>query len=128
MIVRRGNIAVGRRAEYEICRFLMRRGQAILERNYRMGHLEIDVITLDTSGIHFVEVKSLVGKSLFRPEDKVDSIKRKRLAFAANSYMRGLAEGISADTEAVFDIAAVRFDGGRMKIRYYQNAYIPLYT
>ena len=49
---------IGRHGEDLVCRFLMESGHCILERNFRCGHLEIDIITLDRNGIHFVEVKT----------------------------------------------------------------------
>ena len=49
---------IGRHGEDLVCRFLMESGHCILERNFRSGHLEIDIITLDRNGIHFVEVKT----------------------------------------------------------------------
>jgi putative endonuclease len=33
-------------------------GHTILERNWRSGHLEIDIISFDKDGTHFVEVKT----------------------------------------------------------------------
>ena len=39
-------------------RYLEQLGHTVLERNWRHSHLEIDLITLDAEGLHFVEVKS----------------------------------------------------------------------
>ena len=40
---------IGRVAEDMACEFLMRRGHTILGRNWRSGHLELDVISLDSA-------------------------------------------------------------------------------
>ena len=50
---------IGRRGEDIVCDYLVDRGHTILERNWRWGHLEIDIISINNIGIHFVEVKSL---------------------------------------------------------------------
>ena len=49
---------LGKAGEYVACGFLRSMGHIILERNWRSGHLEIDIISLDRDGIHFVEVKT----------------------------------------------------------------------
>ncbi|HAW06425.1 MAG TPA: endonuclease, partial [Rikenellaceae bacterium] len=42
----KGRGEFGRRGEDEACMYLVSQGHTILERNWRCGHLEIDVITL----------------------------------------------------------------------------------
>ena len=49
---------LGERGENVACRYLESMGHTILERNWRNGHLEIDIISVDPEGIHFVEVKA----------------------------------------------------------------------
>ena len=49
---------LGRLGEDIACDLLRKMGHTILERNYRNGHLEIDIISIDADGIHFVEVKT----------------------------------------------------------------------
>ena len=44
----------GRRGEDEACRYLRDRGHEIIRRNWRCGHLEIDIISLDPEGLHIV--------------------------------------------------------------------------
>ena len=52
------NAKLGKFGEDEVAAFLIGRGHTVLERNWRSGHLEIDLITEAADGIHFVEVKS----------------------------------------------------------------------
>ena len=42
--------SLGRLGEDMACRFLQGRGHAILERNWRSGHLEIDIISFNVKG------------------------------------------------------------------------------
>ena len=67
----KGRGEFGRRGEDEACMYLVSQGHTILERNWRCGHLEIDVITLAGDGIHFVEVKSRMVPVQGRPEEAV---------------------------------------------------------
>ena len=52
---------LGRKGEEIVCKYLIDNGHTILERNWRCGHLEIDIISINKIGIHFVEVKSRVA-------------------------------------------------------------------
>lgn len=116
---------IGRIGEDLVCKYLMDRGHTILERNWRAGHLEIDIISMDRNGIHFVEVKSRFRPGDAAPEEKVDAAKRKRTAAAAARYLLTHDTG---EQECFFDVAAVRLDGERTDIRYYPQAYMPLFT
>lgn len=121
------NIRTGKRGEEETCAYLIRSGHTILERNFRCGHLEIDIISLDKDGIHFVEVKSLTAPTGSRPEEKVGRIKQKRIAAAAGRYLAEKDGGRFGSLEVFMDVAAVVFDGDKTEINYFPNAYIPMY-
>lgn len=115
--------AIGRHAEDLVCRFLAREGHTILERNWRSGHLEIDIITMDRNGIHFVEVKSRRTPGQADPAENVNAVKQRRIVAAAKGYIRRMAD---RDTEFFFDVATVTFDGRHTEIRYYPQAYLPV--
>ena len=70
---------LGRMAEDLACDYLIKRGHTILSRNWRSGHLELDVISLDPAGIHFVEVKARVAPAQAGPEENVGFIKQKKM-------------------------------------------------
>ena len=65
----------GKKGEEIVCRWLTDHGHTILERNWRYGHLEIDIISYDRSGIHFVEVKSRKTPFEAEPQDCVTTPK-----------------------------------------------------
>ena len=44
---------LGQRGEDIACDYLRRIGHTILERNWRSGHLEIDIISISKNGIHY---------------------------------------------------------------------------
>ena len=101
-------------------------GQRILERNWRSGHLEVDIVTAAPDGLHFVEVKSLVAPVAEDPTSKVDSAKRRHITSAALRYLHEKKPG--ADLEVFFDIVTVVFFNDYTDIQYYPSAWIPMYT
>ena len=114
---------VGRHGEDLVCRYMMDAGHTILERNWRYGHLEVDIISMDGNGIHFVEVKSRRTPMQAEPEESVNATKRRRMVRAAEGYLR--VKGLE-DMECSFDVASVTFDGKRTEIRYLPEAFIPI--
>ena len=105
-------------------RHLEQLGHTVLDRNWRHSHLEIDLITLDAEGLHFVEVKSRTAPVSAAPEDNVDYRKRRHLTTAALSYLNA---GHFGDRDVFFDIVTVIFVGERTEIQYYKQAFIPIY-
>lgn len=69
---------LGKRGEDEACELLIKKGHAILERNYRCGHLEIDIISIDSDGLHFVEVKTRMAPVCAEPEEKCNPFETKK--------------------------------------------------
>lgn len=121
-------MSLGRRGEDIACGFLSGKGHTIVERNYRSGHLEIDIITLDKDGVHFVEVKSRVAPVAVSPEENVTAAKQKKVADAALRYLHTSKDKrLSADLEVSFDVVAVTFDGGGEIVEWFPNAYYPMY-
>ena len=119
---------LGRRGEDVACEFLEELGHQIVRRNYRSGHLEIDIISTDGNGVHFVEVKSRVAPVAAAPEENVTSLKQKKIANAALRYLNNSKDpGISGGMDVSFDIVAVTFDGGETNVDWFPNAFIPIY-
>ena len=123
---RRGRSALGRRGEDLACDFLCSRGHHILERNWRGGHLEIDIISEADDGVHFVEVKSRTAPAEAAPEEKVGALKQRRISEAALKYLNARTGG--EGQEVFFDIVSVLFDGNGAEVKYFPQAWIPLYT
>lgn len=80
---------VGKIGEETACQIMKKKGFRIVETNWRFGHLEMDIIAINRKEIAFVEVKtrtSTFGNK--RPEEYVDELKRRRMAAAANAYIK----------------------------------------
>ena len=95
----------GKWGEDEAAHFLERKGYVILERDWRLGKRDLDIIALteDQSTIVFVEVKSRDNNAFQEPEESVDVPKMRNLAIAANGYIK--LNGISMDVR--FDIISI---------------------
>ncbi len=118
---------IGKLGEDIACEALEKMGHVILERNWRSGHLEIDIVSYDPSGVHFVEVKTRSRSIQAPPQNNVGRNKQKRIVKAAQSFLRtgkGLPYG---GHEYFFDIMAVTFDGKGFRTEWFPQAYIPLY-
>ena len=119
---------MGKQGEDEVCQYLIRHGHTILDRNWRYGHLEIDIVSLAPDGIHFVEVKSRVVPVQGDPQDAVNAKKQKNIAVAAGKYMSMKENTLGSGLEVWFDVAAVVYDRGSMTVNYFAGAFIPIYT
>ena len=120
---------VGKRGEDEACAYLRTLGQEVIARNWRNGHLELDIVTLDGAGIHFVEVKSLTAPVTADPVLKVNWKKRERMVRAAGAFMRSEErKALTFDLEVFFDVVTVIFNGKEVETEYYPQAFIPTYV
>ena len=119
--------SLGRLGEDIACSFLESKGHTILERNWRSGHLEVDIISFNEEGIHFVEVKTRRQSIQAPPQDNVDIMKQRRIAKAAQAYLRTRQGLPYRCMESMFDIVAVTFRGDDAEIELFEQAYIPMY-
>ena len=118
---------LGKLGEDIACNILTDMGHVILERNWRSGHLEVDIISFDPDGIHFVEVKTRRFNIQAPPQESVDWTKQSRIAKAARGFLRtrkGLPYG---NNESHFDIMAITFKGETWTHEWFPQAYIPIY-
>ena len=116
---------LGELGEQMACDFLQTRGHQILDRNWRGGHLEIDIVSEAADGLHFVEVKARKTPVTTSIDDQVNSVKRKRISAAALQYLNNKN---LAGREVFFDVVSVLFNGQETTVRYIPQAWIPLYT
>ena len=115
----------GRRGEDAAAAYLAAAGHRILERNWRSGHLEVDIISETPDAIHFVEVKARKTPVTTSIDDQVNSIKQKRISAAALKYLNN--KNLSG-REVFFDVVSVLFNGQETTVRYIPQAWIPMYT
>lgn len=118
---------LGKQGEDIACALLESMGHTILERNWRSGHLEIDVISLGADGIHFVEVKARRLSIQAPPQENVDRAKQSRIVKAAGRYLKSGKGKPYGCRECMFDVVAVTFEGNEAKTEWFPQAYIPIY-
>ena len=119
--------SLGKKGEDMVCEFLQSKGHTILERNFRSGHLEIDIISFDAEGIHFVEVKTRRMSVQAPPQDNVDRTKQANIVKAAGRYLRSGKGTPYGCMECMFDVVAITFEGSEHKTDWFPQAYIPIY-
>ena len=96
---------LGKWGEDEAALYYEDRGYEILERDWKVGKRDIDLIALteDKDTLVFVEVKTRQNNDLQEPEEAVDVKKMRNLAIAANAYVKlhGLDMDVRFDTISV---------------------------
>lgn len=110
-------------------KFLAEKGQVIVKRNFRARGGEIDIITADGNGIHFVEVKTRRPPVMAAPTACVDSTKQRRIVRTAQKWLSSEASEEMRRMECSFDIVGVTFgaDGGT-EVEYIRQAFVPVYV
>jgi len=111
------------RAEGIAADYLVNMGLILLERNFRAGHRELDLIMMssDRKRLHIVEVKSLNEPVCREPYEGVDKKKRRFLISAAADYLRES----HLNCEVQFDVVSVTFGARGAAIRYIPGAFLP---
>ena len=82
---------IGREGEQAAYEFLISKGYTVRETNWRMGHLEIDIVAHEPAlnRLHIVEVKTRSrADTHYDPMQSITSKKINNLVNAANGYIR----------------------------------------
>lgn len=115
---------IGKLGEDIACKFLVKHGYSILERNYTKKWGEIDIIAQKNNHLYFVEVKSKSVSNIdqitetdfqnSRPEDNMHPWKLKRLSRTIQTYLIHKRIG---NTSWQFDLLVVYLDVSRRKAK-----------
>lgn len=106
----RGKLLKGRHFEDRAAEFYQQQGYEVLERNWRAGHKEIDLIVRRDNQLVFVEVKASFSKEHGHPAERVDRRKIEHLTKAAQAYIE---EAEITNYDLRFDV--VTFDRGKLE-------------
>ena len=117
------HLRAARRGEDIAYRYLKGLGYRIVARNYRSRTTkgETDLIGWDGDYLAFIEVKTRSAETFGRPEDAVDSAKRRHLIRAAKDYIR--RAGVDHNRMR-FDIVSVILKGKEPEVRLLKGAFI----
>lgn len=108
--------AIGEQAAVD---YLRQNGFMIIERNWRVGKSEIDIIASRYDELHFVEVKTRKFGTMTAPEDALTEQKARAMRRAASAYMAQH----SCMLEPRFSLVAIEMIGERVEaLRFVQDA------
>jgi len=111
----------GKRGEELAAEFLQNKGYTILEKNWRRGYLEVDLICMDKQCLVLVEVKTRADLRYGTPEEFVTRKKEKNLLDAAEKYIeiKGLENEVRFDIVSVWDME----NGPDVRISHIEEAF-----
>ncbi len=112
----------GRFGEEVACRYLEKLDCSILERNWRFGHKEIDIIAQEGRELLIVEVKLRQASEGSRAVEAVDTKKQQHLIRATNAYIQYK----KLDLSVRYDIIGVEVQpDNSYTIEHIKNAFYP---
>jgi putative endonuclease len=113
----------GREAERVAAEWVEAQGMKVLERNKRVGKLEIDLIARDADVIVVIEVRTRGAGSWQHPLESVDAAKQQRLRRAAAILWSRRFSKLAGVTRMRFDVAAVDLSGDSPSVEYVRAAF-----
>lgn len=111
---------LGRWGEDMACEKLVTEGYAIVERNWRLKHFEIDIIAKKGDRIVFAEVKTRSDLDC-DPLEVIDSRKMSQMARAADTYIRIF----DVKQEPQFDLFGIAGTPRNYKMEHIADAFLP---
>ena len=101
-------------------RWLRRQGWRVVQRRFRSGHRDIDLVVERDGLVAFVEVKARRGLQFGDPVEAVNWSKQRELARSASVWID--RHGRPTDSYR-FDVVGVLVDGERVRVRHVPNAF-----
>ena len=112
---------LGQKGEALAAEYLEKAGYRILQRNFKWGSNEIDIIAENDNFIVFTEVKTRRADFQVSPSSAVNREKQKSIILAADGYLKRF--GI--DKESRFDVITVVKSSNSFDIDHIENAFYP---
>ncbi|MFL2582670.1 MAG: YraN family protein [Flavobacteriales bacterium] len=110
---------LGNEGEKIAVNYLKNKGYIIYHTNWRMSHLEVDIIAEDNGELVFIEVKTRSSNEYGEPEDAVDYQKEKDLLRLATVYL----ENLQLEVPSRFDIVSVIISSKKSNITHFEDAF-----
>lgn len=101
-------------------RWLLRQGWRVVQRRFRSGHRDIDLVVERDGTVAFVEVKARKGAEFGGPVQAVDHRKRKQLERSALVWID--RHGREAECYR-FDVVGVLLSGATVRVCHVENAF-----
>ena len=113
--------ALGNKGEQLAVEFLEKNNYLVLERNWRSGKSEIDIIAQQAHRLIFVEVKTRSSTYFGTPETFVTAKKQAQLVKGAIEFMHK----VQHDGAIRFDIIAIVIVKESIEINHIEDAFFP---
>ncbi|MBN1154486.1 YraN family protein [candidate division KSB1 bacterium] len=113
-------IEIGKQGETLAANHLIEKGYRVIERNYRYGHGEIDLIVRKEDTIIFVEVKTDTQGRFGDPIYWVTPRKQKQIGKIAQIY---ILQHRLKDVDYRFDVVAINWTHDPPQIEHLENAF-----
>ncbi len=115
-----GHLSLGRSGEDEAAALYRRLGFEVVDRNYRCGAGEIDLVATRGREIVFCEVKTRVSDTWGEPSEAVGWRKQARLRRLAAHW---LSERRARGCRVRFDVVSVIVRGARFEVTHIVDAF-----
>lgn len=112
--------ALGELGERIAERWLKRSGWRVLQRRFRSGRRDIDLVVEREGMVAFVEVKARRGERFGQPVEAVNWRKQKELSKSAQVWID--RHGRPEDSYR-FDVVGVLMSGERVRVRHVEDAF-----
>lgn len=111
----------GTKGEDMAVNYLVAHGYDIVERNWRLNHLELDIVARKGTRIVFVEVKTRTS-TFIDPREAITPRKMRNMVNSANGYM----QQYSLNFEAQFDLILITpGNEGEAHLEHIADAFYP---
>lgn len=100
--------------------WLAQQGWRILDRRFRSGHRDLDLVAEREGLVAFVEVKARRGKEFGDPVEAVNWRKQRELSRSAAVWMARFGR---PEQMFRFDVVGVLMDGEHARVRHVENAF-----
>lgn len=100
--------------------WLVQRGWRILDRRFRSGHRDLDLVAEREGVVAFVEVKARRGRSFGHPVEAVNWRKQRELTRSAAVWIARFGDAKQAFR---FDVVGVLLDESGTRIHHVENAF-----
>jgi archaeal holliday junction resolvase (hjc) len=111
----------GKWGEQLACEYLMREGYRIVERDWKCGKRDIDIVAIENDVYVFVEVKTRRNERFANADEAVTPQKIRSVSIAANAYVKSH----NLNRELRFDIITIVGTPDKYEIRQVKNAFLP---
>ena len=112
---------LGEAGEKAAAEYLEKSGYHVLHKNWRKGHLELDIVASKDDELIVVEVKTRTDTIHKLPLEAVTPQKIRRTVIATDTYLKTFR----IDAPVRFDIISVVGSEGNFKIEHIQEAFYP---